>query len=138
MLYSVFLYRIGSGPSLRANITQGQIKRLQKDSSIEHEFSIFLVPRRTLVCNKILEDAGVLGDVSVEEFPLFFVPLEKNVLSLELEDNFGDLYLVCSTYPLDNQYLLICTEKRSNMHIPRSPSPHALAAKAWPLSAYPG
>ena len=75
-------------------LPQAQIKRLQKDSSIEHEFSIFLVPRRTLVCNKILEDAGILGDLSVEEFPLFFVPLEQDVLSLELDSSFGDLYLV--------------------------------------------
>ena len=96
MLYSVFPYQMGSEPSLRADIAQAQIKRLQKDSSIEHEFSIFLVPRRTLVCNKILEDAGVLGDVSVEEFPLFFIPLEQDVLSLELESSFGDLYLVRS------------------------------------------
>ncbi|KAL9118907.1 MAG: hypothetical protein Q9187_004536 [Circinaria calcarea] len=70
-----------------------QIKRLQKNSSVDHEFSIFLIPRRTLVCNKILEDIGVLGDVSVEELPLYFVPLEQDVLSLELEDSFGDLYL---------------------------------------------
>ena len=104
MLYSVFLHCIGSEPSLRADITQGQIKRLQKDSSIEHEFSIFLVPRRTLVCNRILEDGGVLGDVSVEEFPLFFVPLEQDVLSLELEDSFGDLYLVCSSCLSFDQY----------------------------------
>jgi len=82
-------------PSSRANIIQEQIKRLQQSSSIEHEFSIFIVPRRTLVCNKILEDAGVLGDVSVEEFPLYFIPLEQDVLSLELADSFGDLYLVC-------------------------------------------
>ena len=73
---------------------QGQIKRLQQNSNIDHEFSIFLVPRRTLVCNKILEDAGVLGDVSVEEFPLYFIPTEQDVLSLELADSFGDLYLV--------------------------------------------
>ena len=53
------------------------------------------VPRRTLVCNKVLEDAGILGDVSVEELALYFVPLEIDVLSLALEDAFGDLYLVC-------------------------------------------
>ena len=73
-----------------------QIKRLQKSSSIEHEFSVVWVPRRTLVCNKILEEAGVLGDISVEEFPLYFIPLDHDVLSLALEDSFGDLYLVIS------------------------------------------
>ena len=73
-----------------------QIKRLQKNSSIEYEFSVVWVPRRTLVCDKILEEAGVLGDISVEEFPLHFLPLEHDVLSLALEDSFGDLYLVSS------------------------------------------
>jgi hypothetical protein len=45
------------------------------------------------VCNKILEDAGILGDVSVEELPLYFIPLEQDLLSLELQDSFSDLYL---------------------------------------------
>ena len=36
----------------------------------------------------------MLGDISVEEFPLHFIPLEQDVLSLALEDSFGDLYLV--------------------------------------------
>ena len=71
-----------------------QIKRLQKDSSIEHDFSVVWVPRRTLVCNQILEEAGVLGDTSVEEFPLHFIPLEQDVLSLALDDSFSDLSLV--------------------------------------------
>lgn len=42
----------------------------------------------------VLEEAGVLGDISVEEFPLHFIPLEQDVLSLGLQESFGDLYLV--------------------------------------------
>ena len=41
----------------------------------------------------MLEEAGVLGDTNVAELPLYFFPLEKDVLSLELEDSFRDLYL---------------------------------------------
>jgi vacuolar protein sorting-associated protein 33A len=52
------------------------------------------VPRRTLVSNKILEDEGVLGDVNVADFHLYFLPLEDDVLSLELGDAFVELYLV--------------------------------------------
>ena len=66
---------------------------MQRESQIGHEFSIFWVPRRTLVSDKILEEAGVLGDTNIIEFPLYFVPLEKDLLSLELSDSFGDLYL---------------------------------------------
>ena len=71
-----------------------QIKKLQRNGSVEHEISVVWIPRRTLVSNKILEDEGVLGDVNVSEFSLYFLPLENDVLSLELEDSFTDLYLV--------------------------------------------
>lgn len=47
-----------------------------------------------MVCDKILEESGVLGDVSVEVFPLHFIPLEQDLLSLCYEDAFSDLYLV--------------------------------------------
>lgn len=72
-----------------------QIKRLRNDSQIEHEFSIFWVPRRTLVSDQLLEGAGVLGEASISEWPMFFVPLADDVVSLELEDAASDLYLVC-------------------------------------------
>lgn len=71
-----------------------QIKHLQQSSQVAHEFSVLVVPRRTLVCSKVFEDAGVLGDISLEEFPLYFLPIDQDVLSLELEDSFADLYLV--------------------------------------------
>lgn len=51
------------------------------------------MPRRTLVSDRVLEENGVLGEVTVAECPLFFIPLEPDLLSLELEDAFGDLYL---------------------------------------------
>lgn len=52
-------------------------------------------PRRTLVSDKILEETGVLGDVNVEAFPMFLIPLDRDILSMCLEDSFGDIYLVC-------------------------------------------
>lgn len=70
-----------------------QIHRLQRESQTGHEFHIFWVPRRTTVSDKILEEAGVLGDVTISELPLSFFPLERDVLSLELLDSFEDLYL---------------------------------------------
>lgn len=71
-----------------------QIKTLQKNAPVEHEISIFWIPRRTLVSNKILEDMGVLGDVNASDLPLYFLPLENDLLSLELDDAFLDMYLV--------------------------------------------
>lgn len=80
---------------------------------MEHEFFIFWVPRRTLVSNSILEEAGIIGDVNVLEFPLYFMPLEEDVLSLELDSSFGDLYLVrvmssvCRCFCIDSRRIKI-------------------------------
>ncbi|KAH9994160.1 vacuolar protein sorting 33A-like protein [Xylariaceae sp. FL0662B] len=76
-----------------------QIKRLQRESQTGHEFHIFWVPRRTLVSDKLLEEAGVLGDVNIAELPLYFFPLERDILSLELENSFRDLFLFKDTTP---------------------------------------
>ncbi|PFH57667.1 hypothetical protein XA68_14711 [Ophiocordyceps unilateralis] len=80
-----------------------QMKRVQRESQTTHDFHIFWVPRRTLVADQLLEEAGVLGDVSISELPLFFFPLERDVLSLELDDSFRDLYLSKDVTP---NYLL--------------------------------
>ena len=41
----------------------------------------------------ILEEHGVLGEANIVEWALNFVPLESDLLSLELEDTFSELYL---------------------------------------------
>ena len=76
-----------------AETIAAQIKRIQRESQTGHDFHVFWVPRRTLVSDQLLEAAGVLGDVNVAELPLTFFPIEKDVLSLELDDSFKDLYL---------------------------------------------
>lgn len=48
-----------------------------------------------MISDRIFEDAGVLGDIEIGELPLHFIPLAEDVLSLELEDSFRDLFLVC-------------------------------------------
>ncbi|KAI5309850.1 hypothetical protein KEM55_002280 [Ascosphaera atra] len=86
----VFLVRAEKAAQIKQ--TASQIRQLQEYG--EHDFFIFWTPRRTFLSNQILEDEGITGDVSVTEYPLFFLPLENDVLSLELEDSFRDLYLV--------------------------------------------
>jgi hypothetical protein len=41
-----------------------------------------------------LEDEGVLGDLQLVEYPLKWIPLEKDVLSLELGDAAKEIFLV--------------------------------------------
>ncbi|KAK3394187.1 Sec1-like protein [Podospora didyma] len=94
----VFIVR---GESARhAHAIADQIKRLQHASQFSYEFHVFWVPRRTLLSDKVLEEAGVLGDVNIAELPLYFFPLEKDILSLELDDSFRDLYLAKDPTPI--------------------------------------
>jgi vacuolar protein sorting-associated protein 33A len=55
---------------------------------------VIWVPRRTLVSDQLFGETGVLGEVNVHEYPLYFMPLAEDLLSLELDDAFTDLYLV--------------------------------------------
>lgn len=55
--------------------------------------------------NAVLEEAGIIGDVNIAEFPLLFMPLEQDILSLELDDSFSDLYLVSGNFCGDKPFL---------------------------------
>ncbi|KKA29976.1 hypothetical protein TD95_002980 [Thielaviopsis punctulata] len=94
----IFIARGESGR--HATTIADQINRLRRESQIGHNFHIFWVPRRTLVSDRLLEDAGVMGDVTISELPFSFFPLERDVLSLELDDAFQDLYLAKDVTPL--------------------------------------
>ncbi|KAK3995419.1 Sec1-like protein [Cladorrhinum sp. PSN332] len=83
-----------------AHAIADQITRLQREAQSPHEYHIFWVPRRTQLCDKVLEEAGVLGDTNVAELPLYFFPLDRDVLSLELDDSFRDLYLAKDPTPV--------------------------------------
>ena len=70
-----------------------QIKLIRTESKIDHDFAIIWAPRRTRVSDMVLEEHSVLGEATISEFALNFIPLEPDVLSLELESSFSDLYL---------------------------------------------
>ena len=52
------------------------------------------MPRATELCRKVLEDEGVAGDVTLAQYKLEFLPVENDLLSLELDDVARDIYLV--------------------------------------------
>ena len=48
------------------------------------EYTLLLAPRRTSVAERLLEEAGLLGDVTLRDYPLDWVPLDEDLLSLEM------------------------------------------------------
>ncbi|KAJ2613398.1 Vacuolar protein-sorting-associated protein 33 [Coemansia sp. RSA 1365] len=67
--------------------------RAGTQSETGREHSLQLVPRRTLLCERVLEEEGVLGDIVLGEYGMDAVPLEDDVVSLEQPGLFKQLYL---------------------------------------------
>ena len=63
--------------------------------ALNHSYTILLAPRVTSICATTLEDQGVLGSVDIHELPMSLIPLERDVLSMELgAQAYKDIYLV--------------------------------------------
>ena len=61
-----------------------QLERARAEGSgARRSYHIFFVPRRSMVCERVLQEEGVYGLVTVREFGAQLIPLEDDVLSLE-------------------------------------------------------
>ena len=56
--------------------------------------SIYFVPRRTMLCERVLAEEGVFGDVKTGEYHLDLIPFDEDVLSLEMPSAFRECFLV--------------------------------------------
>jgi hypothetical protein len=52
------------------------------------EFSVYFLPNKSSVCEKLFQEAGISANVSLGEFPLYFIPFDYDMLSLELDATF--------------------------------------------------
>ncbi|MBW0497782.1 hypothetical protein O181_037497 [Austropuccinia psidii MF-1] len=108
-----------SQPSLGAvKMIAQQILSVAVRSS--HTYTIFLTPRITQICQNALSEAGVLGSVDVKEFDMAFVPLEKDVFSLEAEfGGYSQIFADGDLTPIYNMAKAIMTIQRAFGLIPR-------------------
>ena len=67
---------------------------------LHHYFKLY-------TCERILEQEGVHGNVTIDEFPLDLVPLDKDILSLELPEFLRSVFLVSTIRVGPQDYL--CT-----------------------------
>lgn len=70
-----------------------QIKSASASSS-PHTYHLVLVPRRTTLCDRVLEEEGVFGEISISSYKLEFIPLEDDLLSLEWDSTFKEIFQV--------------------------------------------
>ncbi|XP_022967021.1 vacuolar protein-sorting-associated protein 33 homolog isoform X2 [Cucurbita pepo subsp. pepo] len=68
---------------------------IQNDTSkgLQREYFVYFVPRRTVVCEKVLEEEKVHHLLTIGEYPLYVIPLDEDILSFEL-DRSNKEYLV--------------------------------------------
>ncbi|KAF8640883.1 hypothetical protein AX17_000531 [Amanita inopinata Kibby_2008] len=65
-----------------AKVIADHIKRHVRESR-KYVYTLLLVPRLSTLISRILEEEGVLGDVNISSYDLQFIPLAKDVISLE-------------------------------------------------------
>ncbi|KJA28481.1 hypothetical protein HYPSUDRAFT_62119 [Hypholoma sublateritium FD-334 SS-4] len=73
-------------------IIADHIKRHAKESR-KHNYTILLVPRISTLVSRILEEEGVLGDVTIASYNLQFIPIAEDVISLEHENALRELWV---------------------------------------------
>lgn len=77
------------------NTIASTAQQLLADKDINVDISLIEVPERSPDFTSILENAGVLGDITFHVWPVHFVPLAPDLLSLNLPDGGGykDAYI---------------------------------------------
>eukprot|EP01088_Endostelium_zonatum_P017077 TRINITY_DN4869_c0_g1_i1.p1 TRINITY_DN4869_c0_g1~~TRINITY_DN4869_c0_g1_i1.p1 ORF type:complete len:655 (-),score=157.58 TRINITY_DN4869_c0_g1_i1:8-1972(-) len=79
-------------------IISGHIKRWRSEKK-RVEVLIVFCPRRTMVAEKLLEEEGVdisengIDNVRIAEYKLELIPLDTDILSMEVEHQFRECYL---------------------------------------------
>uniref|UniRef100_A0A336LM58 CSON010946 protein n=1 Tax=Culicoides sonorensis TaxID=179676 RepID=A0A336LM58_CULSO len=64
-------------------------KRLMKK-----DFYLFFLPKKSLLCEKQLQNKGVYGSISfVGELNIEFFPVDKDIISMEIKDAYKELYI---------------------------------------------
>jgi hypothetical protein len=79
-----------------------KINQQKNKETIIKQYGIIFVPRRSRVCEEKLKEKGVRGDIIIDELNLDFLPIDTDLLSMESNDCFRDLYLNNDTTPIFN------------------------------------
>jgi|ERR1700691_375901 hypothetical protein len=82
-----------SCPQVHIKFPPDQIKRHARESQ-KHTYTLLLVPRTSTLVTRILEEEGVLGDVTISSYNLQFIPLAEDVISLENDNAFNEIWVV--------------------------------------------
>ena len=98
----IFFYFIQHNLTPRKDHIKSHARESQR-----YTYTLLLVPRTSTLVTRILEEEGVLGDVTISSYNLQFIPLAEDVVSLEYENAFKELWVV--RHPFHLQQWMIFT-----------------------------
>nr|XP_032650095.1 vacuolar protein sorting-associated protein 33B isoform X3 [Chelonoidis abingdonii] len=58
------------------------------------KYKIIFSPQKFYICELVLEEEGIYGDVSCDEWAFYLLPLDEDLLSMELPEFFRDYFLM--------------------------------------------
>ncbi|KAI9360596.1 Sec1-like protein [Pilaira anomala] len=68
------------------------IKHFSKTTKVD--CWLFFVPERTMICERVLEEEGVKGDITIGDYAMDWIPCEDDLISMELDPStWKEIYL---------------------------------------------
>ncbi|KAG8575359.1 hypothetical protein GDO81_009537 [Engystomops pustulosus] len=64
-----------------------------KKAGLSKKYKIIFSPQKFYACDMILEEEGVFGDVTSDEWPFYLLPLDDDIISMELPEFYRDYFL---------------------------------------------
>ncbi|NXI94960.1 VP33B protein, partial [Psophia crepitans] len=64
-----------------------------KMSGRSRKYKIIFSPQKFYACEMVLEEEGVFGDVTCDEWSFYLLPLDEDIISMELPEFFRDYFL---------------------------------------------
>ncbi|KZT73220.1 Sec1-like protein [Daedalea quercina L-15889] len=95
-----------------------QLKRHAREAQ-KHTYTLLLVPRTSTLVSRILEEEGILGDVTISSYNLQFIPLAEDVISLENDNAFKELWVDGDETVIYNSMQALHGLERLYGHFPR-------------------
>uniref|UniRef100_A0A8B9TFE6 Vacuolar protein sorting-associated protein 33B n=1 Tax=Anas platyrhynchos TaxID=8839 RepID=A0A8B9TFE6_ANAPL len=89
------LYKVESRPALSTSdhALSADIVNADKMSGRSRKYKIIFSPQKFYACEMVLEEEGVFGDVTCDEWSFYLLPLDEDIISMELPEFFRDYFL---------------------------------------------
>ncbi|XP_059714821.1 vacuolar protein sorting-associated protein 33B isoform X2 [Haemorhous mexicanus] len=80
-------------PRVRTMKFIADIVNADKMSGRSRKYKIIFSPQKFYACEMVLEEEGVFGDVTCDEWSFYLLPLDEDIISMELPEFFRDYFL---------------------------------------------